>query len=853
MIQQTTLPPVPALADLPAFLVARDQWVAWKSIPDRDHPEKKPKKLPINPHTGTAGSSTDPDTWGTVQEALVLAEVRGLAGVGVVVTDENGEAWVDADGCLNAEGVIAEWWANWHEALLPLAYAEVSPSGTGIKYWTRARVAEALNRKFPDGTGVECYSWGRYFTVTGKRVEGCADEPQDAQEVVDALLVYFAPPTKTETLPPPAPPPAAAPALRAAEATGWRADRAHAVDAQLRDWVERKVETAAEQMRLAVDGTRHNRRLQLGELLGGVIAAAPGYLDDQRAEAVIMGARVPEAHYATELKTVRTAIEHGKQSPVTDLPTQPTDQDPIVRDGRALCPRCSTAIRRSKFDYPGTTTAAWYCPRCKGDMLWPPSAWSGPALVGDEPTHSSEGEAPRSRFILRTEDDLASVAPPEWLLTDEIQRRGYHLIYGASGSGKTFYALDRTMRAASTGARCLYVATEDLAGLKMRVAAWRYANPNTPGRITWLEMPEGINLADAVQVDELIGSIAGLSFDLITIDTLREAHAGDENSSQDMAAVNRAIQRIIRETGAAVDVVHHSGVNEGRERGSTALSANCDLKWRVGNDDGRVIITCEKFRHGPLFTPRHYHITPTPEVVGGAVLRPASSISNRPSGVITAGERSILEMLALSIFDDIGAKTTQVQQYTNLQGGSLYRALASLKTRGYLIQSTKGDPYTITVAGRAALSPSHEPTPTYQSVAGYSETTTTPDTASGRATTTTTSQLPPTTTTNSSPLTSTTTTTTTRKGGSSGSGSELWEMEESDAEDDLAPPQQTTMAMGVVERLAAMKSDRKDLADKYEQLTGHPPPSLTNEALRAEVERLCDEEPAMPLQKHAAD
>jgi hypothetical protein len=35
-------------------------------------------------------------------------------------------------------------------------------------------------------------------------------------------------------------------------------------------------------------------------------------------------------------------------------------------------------------------------------------------------------------------------------------------------------------------------------------------------------------------------------------------------------------------------------------------------------------------------------------------------------------------------------------------------------------------------------------------------------------------------------------------------------------------------------------SDRKALADEFEELTGAPPPTLTVEALRAEVERLRD-------------
>lgn len=315
------------------------------------------------------------------------------------------------------------------------------------------------------------------------------------------------------------------------------------------------------------------------------------------------------------------------------------------------------------------------------------------------------------RFIIRTEAELADLPPPSWLLPDELLRGGFHLVYGASGSGKTFYALDRALRAASMGARCLYIATEDLTGLKLRVAAWRHFHPDAAGQLVWLEMPEGLDLGSSAHLGELLATLHGLELDLITVDTLREAHTGDENSSQDMAAVNRAVQRIIRETGAAVDLVHHSGVNEGRERGSTALGANCDLKWKVTAENDRIAISCEKFRHGPVFTPRYYRITPVQGVESGAVLLPAALTTNRGDSPLTAAERKVLELLALSIFEELGAKTSQIAEGAGVSQATLYRVLSTLKRRGYLTQGSKGDPYRITAAGRAQLGPEYAPAP----------------------------------------------------------------------------------------------------------------------------------------------
>jgi len=43
------------------------------------------------------------------------------------------------------------------------SYAEVSPSGTGVKVWVRARLDRSYRK-----TGIEVYQRGRYFTITGQ-------------------------------------------------------------------------------------------------------------------------------------------------------------------------------------------------------------------------------------------------------------------------------------------------------------------------------------------------------------------------------------------------------------------------------------------------------------------------------------------------------------------------------------------------------------------------------------------------------------------------------------------------------------------------------------------------------------
>jgi adenosyl cobinamide kinase/adenosyl cobinamide phosphate guanylyltransferase len=316
------------------------------------------------------------------------------------------------------------------------------------------------------------------------------------------------------------------------------------------------------------------------------------------------------------------------------------------------------------------------------------------------------------RFTIAREEALMDLPPVRYL--DRylgLVAKAFHLIYGASGSGKTFFAIERAMRQVAQGRRVLYIATEDVQGLRYRIAAWRLANPGVAGRLTWLQMPEGLDLQDYNQVAELIEAVEPYTYDHIILDTLREAHSGDENSSQDTRRINRAIQRLVV-TGAAIDVIHHTGVNGERPRGSTALFGNADAVIKVEDDDGYIRIGFDKLRNAPprdalLFgmVQQDTGLLDTDgESVVSVVLRPANQTSRRDAK-LTPTQRKILQTLALSIFDNIGAKAAQVIDTAEITRRHTYLALAALKTRGFVSQGDKGDPYMITPAGRAQLAP----------------------------------------------------------------------------------------------------------------------------------------------------
>jgi putative DNA primase/helicase len=153
---------LPTTEALPAPLVTREQWVAWRPQ-ERDG---KQTKVPINPSTGRFASATDPETWTDFATAREYATDR-TGGVGFVFTDEDPVVGVDLDDCRVPEtGSMTEDAEAIVEALD--SYTEISPSGTGVHVLVEGTLPDGRNRR----DWVECYETARFFTVSGDHVEG---------------------------------------------------------------------------------------------------------------------------------------------------------------------------------------------------------------------------------------------------------------------------------------------------------------------------------------------------------------------------------------------------------------------------------------------------------------------------------------------------------------------------------------------------------------------------------------------------------------------------------------------------------------------------------------------------------
>jgi plasmid stabilization system protein ParE len=201
-----------------------------------------------------------------------------------------------------------------------------------------------------------------------------------------------------------------------------------------------------------------------------------------------------------------------------------------------------------------------------------------------------------------------------WLVKNVIPAESIGMLYGGSGTFKSFIALDAALHIAHglpwMGRRTkqggvLYIAAEGGAGLWARIVAWHRARRLQWGDVPFHVIPAAVNLtSDAWRVVEAAQS-KGLAPTLVVIDTLSQTYAGEENSANEMAAYFRELGNRFRSLWqCAVLLLHHTGHQATeRPRGSSAIRANLDFMLGVFRDEKEMLatLTCGKQKDGDAF------------------------------------------------------------------------------------------------------------------------------------------------------------------------------------------------------------------------------------------------------------
>lgn len=219
-------------------------------------------------------------------------------------------------------------------------------------------------------------------------------------------------------------------------------------------------------------------------------------------------------------------------------------------------------------------------------------------------------EVPRlSKFRVIPAQDFATDVPMQWWVKGLLPKAELAVLYGESGSGKSFMALDLAA-AISRGVkwrehivskgRVVYVAAEGAGGFRQRLRAYarKYDVPlnDLPGIVG--DAPNLLAIDDAKALTKEIIKAGGA--DVIIIDTLaRTMPAGNENASEDMSRIIAHCKAIYRATGALVVAVHHSGKDTTKgARGHSSLRAAADAELEVTRNGDFRLLTIRKMKDG---------------------------------------------------------------------------------------------------------------------------------------------------------------------------------------------------------------------------------------------------------------
>jgi len=189
--------------------------------------------------------------------------------------------------------------------------------------------------------------------------------------------------------------------------------------------------------------------------------------------------------------------------------------------------------------------------------------------AAEEDPWSAAAKAKVAKFDLVHVAEVAQREPPQWLIEDVLPKQDLAMLYGESGSGKSFVALDIAF-AIATGFDwnglptekhpVVWIAAEAAGSMRNRTKAYAQAKGIELENADLWVIGETPSLMDTEESIALAEAVRAKKPGLIVVDTLAAASIGaNENSGEDMNVVMGACRMLHETTGALVMLIHHTG------------------------------------------------------------------------------------------------------------------------------------------------------------------------------------------------------------------------------------------------------------------------------------------------------
>ena len=215
------------------------------------------------------------------------------------------------------------------------------------------------------------------------------------------------------------------------------------------------------------------------------------------------------------------------------------------------------------------------------------------------------------RFRFEPVHLFSSTKALPWVIKGVLPQAGLAVIYGASGSGKSFAVLDMAFAIARgtewrsrkvKQGRVAYIAAEGADGFRKRLAAYAITHQVDLEQVpmTVLDGAPNLMLLDDAK-DLAVGVLLSGGASVIVVDTLAQTTPGaNENAGEDMGKALGHCKRLHELTGALVVLIHHSGKDATKgARGWSGLRAAADAEIEVlRNDAGGRSLRLSKNKDG---------------------------------------------------------------------------------------------------------------------------------------------------------------------------------------------------------------------------------------------------------------
>lgn len=215
-------------------------------------------------------------------------------------------------------------------------------------------------------------------------------------------------------------------------------------------------------------------------------------------------------------------------------------------------------------------------------------------------------------YLTRATSFLSQPAPMPWVIKGWIPAMSTVMMYGESGVGKSFVALDMACSIASgmdwQGIKTnpgvvIYLAGEGNYGIRQRVASWckKHGIENLDNLLISNKPIDLDSQGSALKVISAVRDLTHDNVSMIFVDTLNNHMSGDENSAKDTRAMINSCMIAAMALDATTAFVHHTGLSDtskSRARGSSAWKGSLDSSILItrASDKDVIKISCTKMK-----------------------------------------------------------------------------------------------------------------------------------------------------------------------------------------------------------------------------------------------------------------